>query len=117
MDHIITGFILTNESSITLSVLAFILFLTYVYQLKIPESWTNIKLSKYGIIVRAMNWGVFACVFLLFGEVIPFDEVLTWRATARVALLALMLSELAYQSTVMYPILKRKAPWNKHGSQ
>lgn len=101
---------LSFSTSISLSVLAFGLMLLYVVQIfsTVDNFAINKGVRKDRLIMRAITWGVFGGVFLLFGQVIPFKDLATWRATARVALLFLMLPEMAYQITVLWPTFRQR---------
>lgn len=103
--------VLSPTASVTLSTLAF--FLMWIYILQIFLTVGNFVIDKgvrkNRLIMRAINWGVFGGVFLLFGEVVHLHDLATWRATARVALFFLMLPEMAYQLTVLWPTIRRRS--------
>ena len=101
---------LSNQASLFMAILAFFLAFLYVVKFFYARDSLLVPIStrKYGLAMRALNWAVFGGVFLLFGQIIPLRELATWRATARIALLFLMLPEIAYQLTILLPALKRK---------
>ncbi len=105
-------YILSNQVSIGLSILAFILVGLYLLDLLLINNGVKRPMRKEGIIVRLFNWLAFGFVFLLFGQVIPLKEVETWRAAARLALLFLMLSEAIFEIVTLIPVIKR-VPWKK----
>jgi len=109
--------ILGDFGSIFLSVLAFFLMLLCLAQCLFNIDSFTIKkeVRKNRLIMRAINWGIFGGVFLLFGEVIIFKDLETWRATARVALFFLMIPEIAYHITILWPIIKKelRKTWTK----
>lgn len=108
--------VLSDIASILLAVLAFFLMILYLAHLCLTfdNFIVDKSIRKNRLLMRAINWGIFGTVFLLFGRVIPFQDLSTWRATARVALFFLMLPEMAYQITVIWPIVKRKGMvWTK----
>jgi hypothetical protein len=108
--HKFVTLLLSDEASILLSVLAFFLMWLYIIQIRLtPDNFViNKGVRKNRLIMRAINWGIFGGIFLLFGNVIPLPDILIWRATARVALFFLMLPEMAYQITVIWPVVKGK---------
>jgi hypothetical protein len=107
-------FILSDPASVILATAAFFLMVLYMIQLclTVDQFVINKGVRKNRLLMRALNWGVFGMVFLLFGNVIEFQDLATWRATARVALLFLMFPELAYQITILWPTIKRGS-WTK----
>ena len=101
--------ILAEPFSISMAIFAFLLMCLYLIQFLITENYFERKyLRKNRLVFRAFNWFVFGAVFLFFGQVVPFKDLDTWRATARIALLFLMLPEIAYQLTILWPLTKRK---------
>jgi len=106
------SYILSTNTSVVLAVLAFVLAILYLVDVLLITNGSR-KVIKEGLIVRIVNWSIFGTVFLLFAGVITLMDLVTWRATARLALLFLMLSEAAFQVTTMYPALKRKLWKNK----
>lgn len=101
---------LGRTASIMLSMLAFFLMSLYIIQILLTKGNFVIDrgVRKNRLVLRAINWGVFGGVFLLFGDIITLRDLATWRATARVALFFLMLPEMAYQLTVLWPDIKRR---------
>lgn len=112
-EPILINYILSPEASIGLSIMAFFLAGLYLLQahlgLTVAEYNSTVRTER--LLVRAMNWAIFGGVFLFFGELLPYKDILAWRATARLALLFLMLSETAYQFTVLWPRIKKRMPW------
>lgn len=112
---------LGRPASIGLSVLAFFLMSLYILQIlfTVGSFVIDKRVRKNRLILRAINWGVFGGVFLLFGEIFDLQDLRTWRATARVALFFLMLPEMAYQITVLWPEVKgrRKEIWMRISRQ
>lgn len=103
----ITSFILSSSASITVSIFAFLLAGVYILQvvLNIDTSFYSWAIRRERLGMRAINWLIFGCIFLLFSCFT--DDVIYWRSLARLALIFLILSELAYQITVLIPALKR----------
>ena len=63
------------------------------------------------MVARAINWGVFGIIFFLFDPITSAAGLLTWRATARIALFFLMLSELAYQIGAFGALWREMRKW------
>lgn len=109
--------VLSPTASILLSGLAFFLMSLYILQmfLTVGNFVIDKGVRKNRLVLRAVNWGIFGGVFLLFGEVVQLRDLATWRATARVALFFLMLPEMAYQLTVLWPTITRRTRkiWTK----
>lgn len=118
LHHTFIDWVLSDTASISLSLMAFSLMGLYVIQffLTTDAFVINKGVRKNHLVMRALNWGILGGVFLLFGKIIPFEDVLTWRATARVALVFLMAPEVAYQLTVLWPTAKRIL-WKKTSRQ
>lgn len=112
MHETVIHYIIGVQASIILALLALFLALLYALDVILMNSGRKIALRKEGIIVRAVNWLVFGFVFLLFGRIIELMEIETWRASARLALLFLVLSEIAFEVTTMWPEIKRML-WKK----
>lgn len=111
MHNLFIEWVLGPTASIMLSGAAFFLMLIYILQifLTVGNFVIDQGVRKNRLILRAVNWGIFGGVFLLFGEAIHLQELATWRATARVALFFLMLPEMAYQLTVLWPTIRRRS--------
>jgi hypothetical protein len=116
--HKFVSLILSDESSVILAVLAFFLMGLYIIQIRLtPSNFViNKGVRKNRLIMRALNWGIFGTIFLLFGNITPIPDILVWRATARIALVFLMLPEMAYQITVIWPAIKGKI-WTRTSPQ
>ena len=114
---IVIELFLHQASSVFLAAMAFFLMSLYILQFFILPNGSEIIIGRSTrrnrLIMRALNWGIFGMVFLFFGEIIVFKNMIAWRATARVALMFLMLPEIAYQLTVLTPIIKGRV-WMKH---
>ena len=110
MHDVFIQWVLGPTASILLAAFAFVLMSIYILQifLTVGTFVINKGVRKNRLILRAINWGVFGGVFLLFGEVVALRDLATWRATARVALFFLMLPEMAYQLTVLWPTIRRR---------
>lgn len=107
--HAFIALVLSNEFSLILALAAFFLALLYILKSILVRDDLIIRAAdrKYSLAMRALNWCIFGGVFLLFGEIIHFEQLETWRATARVALIFLMLPEITYQLITVWPLLKR----------
>jgi hypothetical protein len=119
IDHdIFITWILGDQASISVSVLAFLMAGTYLLQLFLPIDpiYYSKPIRRDRILLRALNWGFFGMIFLLFGHVINLHDIYLWRATARLALIFLILSELAYQLIVLWPALKKRISWKRSTS-
>lgn len=103
----VISFILSNNVSIALSMLAFLLACLYVLDFILVKNGRKRHMRKEGILLRIFNWVAFGVIFLLFGQVILVKEVETWRATARMALTFLMLSEALFEIATLIPAIKR----------
>lgn len=110
-DKVIT-FILSDSASLFLAGSAFLLAILYFIDLLLVSRGYQRIFSKYGVFARIVNWVAFGFVFLLFGRIIPLKDLLTWRASARLLLMFLILSEMLFLVVTMIPALKRK-PWKK----
>ena len=89
--------------------LMFMYFVSYKVQPKIlllPR-----RARRAGFLVRAVNWGVFGVVFISFSVITKEMGLDTWRATARLALLFLMLAEIAYQTGRLGSFKKEISEW------
>ena len=121
MHNLFIEWVLGSTASILLAVFAFFLMSVYILQIFLTVGTFVIDkgVRKNRLILRAINWGVFGGVFLLFGEVVQLRDLATWRATARVALFFLMLPEMAYQLTVLWPTIRRRMNdlWTKISRQ
>ena len=108
MHDLFIEWVLSPTASIGLAIVAFLLMLIYILQffLTVGDFVVGRDVRKNRLRLRSINWGVFGGVVLFFGEVIHLEDLATWRATARVALLFLMLPEMAYQLTVLWPIVR-----------
>jgi hypothetical protein len=116
-DHVdAIEFFIGTQVSILLAITAFFLTSLYILQFFLLPRGSAIVIvrstRRNRLIMRSINWAIFGLVFLLFGEVIRVRELSTWRATARVALIFLMLPEIAYQLTVLMPLIERPS-WMK----
>ena len=100
-------FILSDPVSVSLSVLAFLLAFLYLLDFLFLRNRSR-RIITEGLLVRIVNWSIFGLVFLLFGQIIQLKDLLTWRALARMALMSLILSEMAFQIVTMWPATKRK---------
>lgn len=108
MHDMFIQWILSEVCGTFIGVTAFLLMALYVIQIFTPRERyvCSNGFRKNRLIMRALNWGVFGCIFLLFGGIIASKDLLTWRATARVALLFLMLPEFAYQIIITWAVAK-----------
>ena len=106
------GYVLSNEVSIGLAVLAFILVGLYILDLLLVNKGMKRLMRREGILLRLFNWAAFGFIFLLFGQVIELRSVETWRAAARMALSFLMISEAIFEIATLIPSIKR-ALWKK----
>ena len=105
-------FVLGNDVSFALSLLAFLLASLYVFDLLLVNNGMKRPIRKEGILLRIFNWAMFGVVFLLFGQIIGLKDIFTWRAAARIALLSLMVSEGLFEISTLIPAIKR-ALWKK----
>ena len=108
MDDAVIQWILSDIASMLLASFAFFLMLLYLLQVFItPKNFIISRVvRKDRLVMRAINWGIFSVIIFLFGKVVPPYDLSLWRATARIALLFLMLPEMAYQITVTWPTAK-----------
>ncbi len=81
----------------------------YKYYCK-DEAWCLEKRHRPVYLVRALNWFVFGAAFLVF----PHVDVLCGRAILRLALAFMVLSELSYNITFAYDMLKDVVKWTRN---
>lgn len=109
IDHnLIVDYILSPSASNLVSILALLLALVYILQvvLNVDTGFYSWAIRRERLAIRALNWVIFGVVFLLFSF---FSEsLIVWRALARLTLIFLILSEMAYQVTVLLPALKKR---------
>lgn len=103
-------YILGQKASLIVAGLSFFLACVYAFHL-----WLNVDLEFYSVAIRrerlairAFNWIIFAVVFVLFSKANTLEDILLWRAMARLSLSFLILSELAYQTIVLIPEIKKR---------
>jgi len=104
--------VLSNNMSIGLAALAFALAILYLIDLLLINNGAKRPMRREGIAVRLINWLAFGFVFLLFGQIIPLQDIEAWRAAARMALGFLMLSEALFEIMTLIPVTKRVL-WQK----
>jgi len=104
--------ILSNNMSILLAGLAFLLVFLYSIDLFLIKTGVKQVMRREGVVIRLINWLAFGFIFLLFGQIIPLKDLPTWRAAARMALGFLMLSEAVFEIITLIPAIKRVL-WKK----
>jgi len=113
MHTIFVDLILSTGSNYFLGGLAIILmtmyFTSYKIQPKILLLPRRVRRASY--LARALNWGVFGTIFIFFSFITKGMGLESWRATARLALLFLMLAEIAYQTGVIWSFRKEISTW------
>lgn len=114
MDHLSTVlFILGRGFAAWLSLFSFTLFLVYILQvfLGVTPTYYSKPIRRERILLRAGNWFLFGVIFLLFAEIINITDLIVLRAASRLALFFLILSELAYQAVVLWPMFRKRVKW------
>ena len=112
MHETVIHYIIGVQASQILALLAFFLAVLYFIDFFLTNTGRKVSRRREGLLVRALNWGLFGFIFLFFGKIIPLSELEVWRAGARIALFFLILSESLWELTTMWPELKR-ALWRK----
>lgn len=107
-----TQLVLSEGANLFLGLFAVLLSLSYVVWARITAKLPRIPLKERRIrfLVHALNWGVFGVIFLFFDPIITNVGFETWRATARIALFFLMISELSFHmGSILFLINERKS--------
>ena len=109
MDHIISRWLLSPEASIHLAIFALYLVALYILQFYLapPHYEVSRRDRRIRYVLRAVNWGVFAAIFFLRG----FNLMGPTTGVARLAILFLMLPEIAYQTVLLVPLITKRATW------
>lgn len=98
--------VLSHASDVFFAILSLVLMTLYIAGgIAAPILSSEIKsVRRIRLFIRAFNWGLFGLVFLVFDVILQSLGILAWRTTARLALLSLMLAELAFQVAV-FPLV------------
>jgi len=111
MEQVISAWLLGRSASIHLGVLAFLLAGLYILQFYLAppifEMPRTVRRNRF--ILRAINWGIFAVIFLLRG----LNLMGNTTGVARLAILFLMLPEIAYQVVLLGPLILKRGQWTQ----
>ena len=94
----------SSSSSVHFGILAFFLVFLYIVRWWISPDVEEIRVSRNHFLLRALNWGTFGVVFFLRGLGVLGGQ----GGVGRLAILFLMLPEIAYQVTLSLPVAKGK---------
>ena len=103
------AFILSQIPNFILGFMALILSFVYILWFVNGDMLirtSTVKSARIRMISRAVNWIVFGLIFLAFDWIVSQYSLETFRATARVSLFFLMLSELVFQLVQMNRLAK-----------
>jgi hypothetical protein len=112
---LLVNLILSESANYIIGTLAIILFIIYflMFWLLKPGFMILDKQRRKRFLMLGVNWLVFGIVFLSFGILVDLHDVRAWRASARLALIFFILSEMGYQLMTLAPVMRNKL-WKRH---
>ena len=98
------SWLMSSQISLHFGVLAFFLALLYLARYWVNSDVVEVSVRKIHFILRAFSWGLFGIIFFMRGLNILEGSF----GIARLAILFLMLPEIAYQFTITWPAARKK---------